>query len=54
MLQTAVVLNYVTKKRHELSIEGDRLLRGTITIVPLKLRQEVLNELHKGHCGIVK
>ena len=42
------------KIRNELSIEGDCLLRGTRVVVPLKLRDKVLNELHKGHCGIVR
>ena len=42
------------KIRNELSIEGDCLLRGTRVVVPLKLRDKVLSELHKGHCGIVR
>ena len=40
--------------QNELSVEGDCLLRGTRVIIPLKLRQKVLEELHQGHFGIVK
>ena len=42
------------KIRNELSIEGDCFLRCTIVVVPLKLRDKVLNKLHKGHCEIVR
>jgi len=40
-------------RRAELSIEGDCILWGTRVIVPLKLREEVLKELHRSHIGIV-
>ena len=42
------------KISQELSIEADCLLRGVRVVVPLKLRNKVLSELHKGHCGIVR
>ena len=40
--------------RSELSIEGNCILRGTRVIVPSKLREEVLKELHRSHIGIVR
>ena len=42
------------KNSQELSIEGDCLFRGTRVVVPSKLRQKILNELHQGHSGIVR
>ena len=42
------------KNSQELSIEGDCLFRGTRVIVPAKLRQKILSELHQGHSGIVR
>ena len=42
------------KNNQELSIKGDCLFRGTRVVVPLKLRQKILNELHQGHSGIVR
>lgn len=41
-------------KADELSIESDCILWGYRTIVPSKLRNQILNDLHKSHLGIVK
>ena len=40
-------------RRSELSIEDDCILWGTRVVVPLKLREEVLEELHRSHIGFV-
>ena len=42
------------KKRHELSVERGTLLWGMRVVVPPTLRRQVLEELHKGHIGIVR
>ena len=42
------------RKRDELTTEGDCLLWGSRVVVPTKLRDKVLKELHQGHPGIVK
>ena len=39
--------------RNELSVEDDCLLWGSRVIVPHRLQQEILNELHQSHPGIV-
>lgn len=41
-------------KRNELSIEEGCLYRGIRVIVPTKLRNKILQELHKGHQGMVR
>ena len=41
-------------RRNELSIENGCLLWGTPVIVPTKLQTEILDELHRGHPGIVR
>ncbi|XP_055922719.1 uncharacterized protein K02A2.6-like, partial [Eupeodes corollae] len=41
-------------KKNELSVEYNCILWGYRTIVPFKLREEVLKELHLSHLGIVK
>ena len=38
--------------RNELTIEGGCILRGIRVVVPSKLRQEVLQELHLSHPGM--
>ena len=38
--------------RNELTLEGDCILRGIRVVVPPKLHQEVLQELHSSHPGI--
>ena len=42
------------QRREELTVEADCVLWGTRVIVPAKLRQKVLQELHRGHPGIVR
>ena len=41
-------------KRHELSIFRGCIMRGIRVVVPHKLRNQILHELHEGHIGIVK
>lgn len=41
-------------KDWELSVESDCILWGYRTVIPTKLRQNVLMELHRSHLGIVK
>ena len=40
-------------RRNELSVEDNYLLWGNGVVVPLKLRNKVLKELHCSHCGVV-
>ena len=42
------------RKKDEIAAEGDCLFWGTCVIVPEKLRGRVLEELHRGHPGIVR
>ena len=42
------------RRREELTTEGDCLLLGTRVVVPAKLQPQVLQELHRGHPGIVR
>ena len=42
------------QRKDELSVEDGCLLWGTRVIIPHKLRQHVLQEIHEGHPGIVK
>lgn len=48
--------NYIpfASKRNELSIEQDVLMWGYRVIIPSKLRQRLLNDLHSTHLGVVK
>lgn len=39
--------------RHETSVIGKLVLRGTWIVIPMSLRQEVLQIAHEGHPGIV-
>ena len=41
-------------KRHELSIFHGCIMWGIRVVVPHKLRNQILHELHEGHIGIVK
>ena len=52
--RTSTCFQPYKKNRQELSIEGDCLLRGTRVVIPLKLRSKILDELHRGHCRIVR
>ena len=40
------------RRRLELTIEDDCLLWGTRVMVPLKLREKLLEELHRDHAGM--
>ena len=39
-------------RRNELTTEGDCLLWGTRVVIPSKLREAVLKDLHQGHPGV--
>ena len=39
---------------HELSVEGDCLLRGNRVVVPASLQEKDLDLLHDGHPGVVR
>ena len=66
--QLSKVLQYVRKgwpekisdtlrpfwRRSELTLEGDSVLWGVHVVVPAKLRYRVLEELHRGHPGVVR
>ena len=41
-------------RRNELSLHDGCLMWGLRVIIPLKLRETVLSELHQGHLGVVK
>ncbi|KAI2646093.1 Transposon Ty3-I Gag-Pol polyprotein [Labeo rohita] len=41
-------------RRSELTVESGCLLWGSRVIIPPPLRQRVLEELHSGHCGVVR
>jgi len=41
-------------RRLELSIEGNTLLCGIRVVVPLALRQRIMEDLHQGHQGVVR
>ena len=41
-------------RRNEISVKNGCLMWGIRVIIPIKLRNKVLDELHEGHLGIVK
>lgn len=41
-------------KRHDLSLNAGCVMWGLQTIIPARLGSDVLDELHKGHLGVVK
>ena len=41
-------------RRHELTIEQSCIMWGIRVVIPTKLRDRVLEELHDGHLGVVK
>ena len=41
-------------RKNELTIEGECLLWGTRVIIPSKLHETVLKELHQGHPGVTR
>ena len=47
------LIPYYTR-RNEISVENGCLMWGIRVIIPIKLRNKVLDELHEGHLGIVK
>ena len=49
-----VGLEPLFSKRHELSIFHGCIMWGIRVVVPYKLRNQILHELHEGHIGIVK
>ncbi|KAJ8380942.1 hypothetical protein SKAU_G00017200 [Synaphobranchus kaupii] len=50
---TASLKPYLVR-RNELSVQSGCLLWGYHVIIPLPLREKVLDELHSGHCGVVQ
>ena len=42
------------RRREELTVEADCILLGTRVVVPTKLREVVLQKLHKGHQGVAR
>ena len=42
------------RRKEDLSVEGNCILWGCQVLIPKKLREGVLNELHQGHPGIVR
>ena len=47
-------LQHYHRRREELSAEGSCLLWGGRVVIPKKLRPRVLEELHRGHPGVVR
>lgn len=41
-------------RRSELIVEGDSVLWGVCVVIPTKLSHRVLEELHRGHPGVVR
>ena len=41
-------------RRHELTVEGNCLLWGARVVVPTKLQQRILADLHRDHGGVVR
>ena len=42
------------RRRTELTLEGDCIMWGIRVVVPQRLRQQVLDELHLGHPGVIR
>lgn len=42
------------RRKLEITVECDCLMWGTEVIVPNKLQERILQELHAGHTGIVR
>ena len=42
------------RRREELTVEGDCILWGCRVVIPAKLHSRLLEELHKGHSGMVR
>jgi hypothetical protein len=41
-------------RRHELTVEQGCVMWGVRVVIPMKLQERVLDELHGGHIGVVK
>lgn len=53
-LQSGASLRTSGYKDNELTIQNECILKGTRVMIPFKLRQRILDELHTGHVGILK
>ena len=53
-LKTPEELRPYWLKKEEIAVEVDCVMWGTRVIVPSKLREKVLQELHRGHPGVVR
>ena len=42
------------ERRHELTVEQGCVMWGVRVVIPMKLQERVLDELHGGHIGVVK
>ncbi|KAK6171969.1 hypothetical protein SNE40_018385 [Patella caerulea] len=47
-------LNAFYTRRHELTVHQECLMWGLRVVIPAKLRQDVLDQVHEGHVGVVK
>ena len=52
--RTPEVVHPYWQKRAELTIEGNCILWGVCVLIPAPLRERVVQELHRGHPGIVR
>ena len=50
----SVELQPYFQRRYEFSVEQNCLFWGMRVVIPLKLRQQIVKELHMGHPGIVR
>lgn len=53
-LETGRSLKNYGFQDNELTLQDKCILRGTRVMIPMNLREQILNELHKGHLGILK
>ena len=53
-LETGRDLKPYMDRKDELTIEQDCLMWGMHVVVPKKLQEKVLEELHGGHIGVIK
>ncbi|KAI7811353.1 hypothetical protein IRJ41_013611 [Triplophysa rosa] len=54
MGEMSPLLRPYVSRMNELTVEAGCLLWGSRVIIPPPLRQRILEELHSGHCGIVR
>ena len=50
--QVSPVVREFFQVRDELTTQGGLIYRGETTVVPMKMRKYMLNQLHQGHIGI--